>query len=181
MTPGAPIWPFGLIGFTSQRRMDMLPFRNRRSLAAISLIAPLTMMVSGFAFTIAGYWLTSNTPPILGNTPILVEPSLLPDFVLGFLLSSDEISLRSAWLHPLGLAGLSLTTMAWILLLPLPGFPGDRLLSALLEPGDMEDGVTQTWLYVGLLATGIYVLLNGGFWPWLILIGLGVWRRFSSY
>ena len=180
MTPGAPIWPFGLFGFTSQRRMDLLPFRNRRSLAAITLIAPLTMMVSGFALTIAGYWLTSNTPPILGNTPILVEPSLLPDFVLGFLLSSVEISLRSAWLHPLGLAGLSLTTMAWILLLPLPGFPGDRLLSALLEPGDMEDGVTQTWLYVGLLATGIYVLLNGGFWPWLILIGLGVWRRFSD-
>ena len=179
MTPGAPIWPFGVIGFTSQRRMDLIPFRNRNSLAATTLIAPLTLILSGFAFTLIGYSMTSNTSPPFGSTPTMVEPALLPEFILSLLFSSEEITLRSAWLHPLGLAGIALTTMGWILLLPLPGFPGDRLLSALLNPGEMEEGSTQTWLFVGILAAGIYVLMNGGYWPWLFLIGLGAWRRFS--
>ena len=179
MTPGSPVWPFGLIGFTSQRRMDLVAFRNRKSLAAITLIAPLTSIVSGIAFTIIGFWMTSNTSPNFDSTPIVVNPSLLPDFILSLMIPSEEILLRSAWLHPLGLAGVALTTMGWVLLLPLPGFPGDRLLSALLNPGEMEEGGTQTWLFVGILAAGIYVLLNGGFWPWLVLIVLGVWRRFS--
>ena len=179
MTPGAPIWPFGVIGFTSQRRMDLIPFRNRNSLAATTLIAPLTLILSGFAFTLIGYSMTSNTSPPFGSTPTMVEPALLPEFILSLFFSSEEITLRSAWLHPLGLAGIALTTMGWILLLPLPGFPGDRLLSALLNPGEMEEGSTQTWLFVGILAAGIYVLMNGGYWPWLFLIGLGAWRRFS--
>ena len=179
MTPAAPIWPFGIIGFTSQRRMDLIAFRDRKSLAFVSLIAPLTMICSGTALTILGYWLTSNISPQFETAPPLVEPSILSELVLSLLLTSEEVGLRSVWLHPLGLAGLALGTMGWILLLPLPGFPGDRLLSALLEPGEMEEGTTQTWLFVGVLATGIYVILNGGFWPWLVLVGIGTWRRFS--
>ncbi len=179
MTPAAPIWPFGIIGFTSQRRMDLITFSNRKSLALITIIAPLTMIVSGSIITIVGYWITSSITPNFESAPPLVEPSIVSELVLGFLLSSEEMSLRSVWLHPLGLAGISLTTMGWILLLPLPGFPGDRLLSALLSPGEMEESGTQTWLFVGILGTGIYVILNGGFFPWLILVGLGAWRRFS--
>ena len=179
MTPTAPIWPFGVIGFTSQRRMDLVTFWDRKSLARITLIAPLTMIVSGFLFTVVGYWMTPNTSPYFEIAPAFVEPSILADLVLGFLLSAEEVALRSVWLHPLGLAGIALVTMGWILLLPFPGFPGDRLLSALLNPGEMEDGSTQTWLFVGVLAAGIYVLMNGGFWPWLMLIGLAAWRRFS--
>ena len=179
MTPAAPIWPFGVIGFTSQRRMDMVTFWDRKSLALISLIAPLMMIISGTIFTIIGFWMTSNTSPNFETTAPFVEPSLVSDLLLGLILTSEEVALRSVWLHPLGLAGISLGMMGWILLLPLPGFPGDRLLSALLNPGEMEDGGTQTWLFVGILAAGIYVVLNGGFWPWLVLIGLGAWRRFS--
>jgi|GEM_PF-269405 len=179
MTPTAPIWPFGVIGFTSQRRMDLITFSNRKSLAWITLIAPLTMIVSGIALTIFGYCMTSSATPNFESAPPLVEPSILSELVLSFLLTSEEISLRSVWLHPLGLAGIALATMGWILLLPLPGFPGDRLLSALLSPGEMEEGGTQTWLFVGVLAAGIYVILNGGFWPWLVLVGIGAWRRFS--
>ncbi len=179
MTPGAPIWPFGVIGFTSQRRMEMIAFKDRKSFAKITLIAPLAMIVSGFICTIIGYWMTPNPPPNFESAPVLVDPALFSEFILSFILTSEEIALRSAWLHPLGLAGFALTTIGWILLLPLPGFPGDRLLSAILDPGEMETGGTQTWLFVGVLAAGIYVILNGGYWPWLVLLALGVWRRFS--
>ncbi|MBD14127.1 MAG: hypothetical protein CMJ72_03055, partial [Planctomycetaceae bacterium] len=101
------------------------------------------------------------------------------ELILSLLIPSDELALRSSWLHPLGLAGIALNTMGWILLLPLPGFPGDRLLSALLSPGEMEEGGTQTWLFVGVLVAGMYIVLHGGFWPWLMLVALGAWRRFS--
>jgi len=179
MSPANPIWPFGVIGFTSQRRMDLMTFWDRKSLAMIALIAPLTMMFSGFVLTVSGYWLTSNTGPYFETAPPFVEPSILVDFVLSFLLTSEEVALRSVWLHPLGLAGIALVTMGWVLLLPLPGFPGDRLLSALLEPGEMDEGSTQTWLFVCVLGAGIYVVLSDGFYPWLVLVILGIWRRFS--
>ena len=74
MTPAAPIWPFGVIGFTSQRRMDMVTFWDRKSLALISLIAPLMMIISGTIFTIIGFWMTSNTSPNFETTAPFVAP-----------------------------------------------------------------------------------------------------------
>ena len=118
--------------------MDLVTFWDRKSLAMIALIAPLTMMFSGFLLTIYGYWLTSNTGPYFEISPPFVEPSILVDFVLSFLLTAEEIALRSVWLHPLGLAGIALVTMGWILLLTLPGFPGDRLLSRQTQVGDLS-------------------------------------------
>ena len=179
MTPAVPIWPFGVIGFTSQRRMEFLSFKDRKSLATVSMIAPLIMVVAGILFTVIGYMMTSNSSPIFGSSPISVSPSWVSELILGMSITEDEFMLRSSWLHPLGLAGISLNTMGWILLLPLPGFPGDRLLSALLNPGEMEEGGTQTWLFVAVLVAGMYTILSGGYWPWLVLIVLGAWRRFS--
>ena len=179
MTPTVPIWPFGVIGFTSQRRMELLSFKDRKSLVKVSIIAPLVMVVSGMIFTVIGFWMTDNTSPSFGESPITVSASFLPELVLSSFIPADEIALRSSWLHPLGLAGIALNTMGWILLLPLPGFPGDRLLSAILSPGEMEEGGTQTWLFVGVLVAGMYIVLHGGFWPWLMLVALGAWRRFS--
>ena len=179
MTPTIPIWPFGVVGFTSQRRMEFLSFKDRKSLARVSIIAPLFMVLTGMLLTIIGYWMTGNTSPNFDSAPITVSPSLIPELLLSLYIPSEEIALRSSWLHPLGLAGIALNTMGWVLLLPLPGFPGDRLLSALLSPGEMESGGTQTWLFVGVLVAGMYIVLNGGYWPWLVLIAVGAWRRFS--
>jgi hypothetical protein len=179
LTPAAVIWPFGMIGFVSQRRLDLTPFKNRASLAAISMFAPFSLILSGIAFTVAGFWLTPSIAPAYESAPILLHPALLPDLILSQMISPDDLALRAAWLHPLGLAGITLTTMGWILLLPLPGFPGDRLLTALIGPESMEEGATQTWLFVGILVAGILILLNGSYWPWVILISIGAWRRFN--
>ena len=179
LTPSSPIWPFGVLGFLSQRRMDLIPFRDRVSLALISGVGPLMMIIVGTAFTVLGYRMTSLEAPALESAPILVDPSFLSDFILGLLMPASEVSLRSAWLHPLAMAGITLTTLGWILLLPLPGFPGDRLLTAIIGPDKMSEGSTQTQLFIAVLVVGIFLLLNGGFWPWVVLVGLGAWRRFS--
>ena len=102
MTPTVPIWPFGVIGFTSQRRLELLSFKDRKSLAIVSIIAPLIMVISGWVLTVLGYGLTSNSSPNFGESPITVSASILPELLLSLYIPAEEISLRSSWLHPLG-------------------------------------------------------------------------------
>jgi hypothetical protein len=177
--PSNPIWPFSIIGFLSQRRMDLIPFRNRYSLALISSVGPILMIAFGTIFTVLGFMRTSLVAPSFESTPIFVEPSSLAEIILAFVMPSNELALRSAWLHPLGLAGVTLTTFGWILLLPLPGFPGDRILTGIIGPDEMHEGGTQTQLFIGILVAGMFVLYYDGFLPWLLLLALGAWRRFS--
>lgn len=176
--PAAPIWPFGLLGMVSLRRMDLMPFRDRASLAAISMFTPVSLLLSGTAFTIAGFWLTPLDAPVLQSAPTHLRPGWLAEWVLEGWIGAESVGLAGGWLHPLGLAGITLSTVGWVLLLPMPGFPGDRLLTALLGTDHMHAQQTQTWLYLGLLIAGTLVLLNGAFWPWVLLIALGAWRRF---
>jgi hypothetical protein len=179
MTPTNPIWPFGIIGFMSQRRMDLMPFRDRRSLTIISFSGPFIMILFGIIFTVIGFMRTSLDAPHYQTSPVIVEPSIFVEFIISLFMSSEHVSLRSTWLHPLGLAGITLTIFGWILLLPIPGFPGDRMLTGLIGPEEMSEGGTQTQLFVSLLLTGILLLYFGAFFPLLFLVGLGAWRRFS--
>ncbi|MEE3082776.1 MAG: hypothetical protein VX320_01635 [Candidatus Thermoplasmatota archaeon] len=179
MTPSNPVWPFGLLAFLSQRRMELVPFNDRRSLTIISATGPILMIVLGSFFTIIGFLRTSLDAVPMESAPIMVEPPVFVDFILSMMMPAEEYELRSVWLHPLGLAGIALTTFGWILLLPLPGFPGDRVLTGLIGPDEMESGGTQTQLFVGILIAGMVIIYFGSFWPWLLLIGLGAWRRFS--
>ena len=182
MLPGSPVWPFGVIAYTSQKNMLFLTFKNRFSLAITSIIGPALMIIFGFGFLLCGYLLTGNVSPLFQDAPVLLVPSWFTELILNLIpqISASEVHLRSAWLHPLGLAGKSLMVVGWLLLLPLPGFPGDRVLCALLGPAEMEDGANQMWLFVGVLTTGIYVILNGSFLPWLIIVGMGAWGRFKA-
>lgn len=179
MTPNNPIWPFGLLAFLSQRRMDLVAFSDRRSLTIISAIGPLIMIAIGSIFTIIGFLRTSLDAPSMESAPIVLEAPVFVDFIISMMMPAEEYELRSAWLHPMGLAGIALTTFGWILLLPLPGFPGDRILTGLIGPNEMESGATQTQLFVGVLVAGMIVIFYGAFWPWLLLVGLGAWRRFT--
>jgi len=179
MTPNNPIWPFGLLAFLSQRRMDLMAFNDRRSLSIISAVGPVIMIALGSIFTLVGFLRTSLEAPSMESAPIMVEAPIFVESILSIFMPAEEYELRSAWLHPLGLAGIALSTFGWILLLPLPGFPGDRVLTGLIGPNEMESGGTQTQLFVGILVAGMIIIFYGAFWPWLLLIGLGAWRRFS--
>ncbi|MBN17419.1 MAG: hypothetical protein CMB37_04600 [Euryarchaeota archaeon] len=182
MLPGSPVWPFGVIAYTSQKNALFLTFRNRFALALTSIFSPAFLLVFGFAFLLGGYLLTGNAAPSFDSSPVLFAPSWFTELILDMIpqISESEVQLRSAWLHPLGLAGKSLMIVGWLLLLPLPGFPGDRVLCALIGPVEMEDGANQMWLFIGILTAGIYVVLNGSFLPWLIIVGMGVWGRFKT-
>ncbi|MEO2179596.1 MAG: hypothetical protein ABGX11_05470, partial [Candidatus Poseidoniia archaeon] len=83
------------------------------------------------------------------------------------------------WIHPTGLAGIALSLAGWALLLPIPGFPGDRILHALIGPGDMQEGSNQTSIFIATLGFALLIFISTEYWPWLLLAAIAAWRRFS--
>ena len=94
------------------------------------------------------------------------------------MLPSD-VALKLQWIHPTGLAGIALSLAGWALLLPVPGFPGDRILHALIGPEDMEEGSNQTSIFIVTLGFTLLVFMSTDYWPWLLLVAIAAWRRFS--
>ena len=137
-----PVWPFGLAGLISQKRIDFLPFPNRKRLAIIESIVPIMIIFMGLIFTMIGLMLTSNEPPEITKSPIVFTSSIFSQFISSIIIG-DMVELRLQWLHPIGISGIGLSMIGWILLLPIPGFPGDRIVYSLLGPRVRVQGKNQ--------------------------------------
>jgi hypothetical protein len=172
-----PTWPFGLTGILSQKRMDNMPFPNRKKLAVIESILPLSIFFLGAIFTIIGLIMTSNEPPDLDNSPIIFDLNPLTQTFSSLMFENYELKLQ--WLHPIGIAGIGLSMIGWILLLPIPGFPGDRLLYSLFGPSEMSRGQLQTSLFIMSLVIMMFTFAFVNYLPWLFLIAFSTWQRFS--
>ena len=174
----SPEWPFSLISAIGQMRPDLHPIPNRRALGFIELTTPTVMFVCGSILTILGLGMTSNQPPAYGAAPIVVDTNSLVD-ILGSVILSSDVTLKLQWIHPTGLAGIALSLAGWALLLPIPGFPGDRILHALIGPGDMQEGSNQTSIFIATLGFALFIFVSTEYWPWLLLAAIAAWRRFS--
>ena len=173
-----PTWPFGMAGLLSQKRIDHLPFPSRKKLAIIESIIPVTLIIFGSILTIIGLFLTSDEPPGMTKSPIIFTVNTLTQSFAHILLG-DIIELRLQWLHPTGISGIGLSMIGWILLLPIPGFPGDRVLYSLLGPSKIESGNHQTLLFIGSLIMMIVIFSSMDYLPWLFLSAFAAWQRFS--
>ena len=174
----SPEWPFSLISAIGQMRPDLHPIPNRRALGFIELTAPAVLFVCGSLLTVLGLSMTSNQPPLFEAAPIVVDTNSLVD-ILGSLLQSTDVSLKLQWIHPTGLAGIALSLVGWALLLPVPGFPGDRILHTLIGPEDMQEGSNQTSIFISTLGFSLLIFISTEYWPWLLLAAIAAWRRFS--
>ena len=150
----------------------------RSALGLIELTTPTVMFVSGSILTILGLGMTPEQPPALEAAPIVVDTNFLVD-ILGTVMLPSDVALRLQWIHPTGLAGIALSLAGWVLLLPVPGFPGDRILHALIGPEDMEEGSNQTSIFIATLGFTLLVFMRTDYWPWLLLVAIAAWRRFS--
>ena len=119
-----PFWPFSLVGLLNQRSLEQLPWPNRLRLAQVSLVLPLTLLTLGLLYTLAGLLFTPTTAPALREAPIQIQLNALVQLLSLSFIPLDVLALRSAWLHPLALAGQTLMLFGWLLLIPVPGFPG---------------------------------------------------------
>ena len=174
------LWPFGLLGIFNQRLMPALVWPTRRGMLLSSIVVPLSFLFFGLSYAIIGILLTSNSAPNFSGIPAIIQLNPITHMIATFLITPDELVVRTVWLHPLALAGHSLMTFAWILMMPIPGFPGYRALWAILGSDNMMDSVTEFSLYGLFLLSVVVVLITSGFTPWLFLFGLGVWRMFSE-
>ena len=174
----SPEWPFSLVSAIGQTRSDLHPVPNRRALGMIELTAPAMMFGCGTGLTIIGLGLTPVQPPAYEASPVAVDLNLISEF-LGSILVEPHTLLRLQWLHPTGLAGVALSIVGWALLLPIPGFPGDRILHSLLGPADMQDDRNQTSIFIFTLGFVLLIFISTEYWPWLLLAAIAAWRRFS--
>ncbi len=172
-----PTWPFGLTGILSQKRIDNIPFPNRKKLAIIESILPISIFFLGSIFTMIGLKMTSNEPPDLDNSPIIFDLNPFTQTFASLMFENYELKLQ--WLHPIGIAGIGLSMIGWILLLPIPGFPGDRLLYSIFGPNEMSKGSLQTTLFIISLVIMMFIFAFVDYLPWLFLIAFSTWQRFS--
>ena len=174
------IWPFGLFFFMNQRFMQTVAWANRRGMLISGVVTPFCFIISGLIFSVVGILMTANNSVDFIGAPAILQLNSITHLIASLFITPEEIAVRTVWLHPLALAGQSLMTFGWILLLPIPGFPGYRLLWAVFGRETMTDSGTEFALYGLFLFAGVIILLTSGYIPWLIVISLGVWRMFSE-
>ena len=173
-------WPFGLFGLFSQRNPEHTYIPSRRQLARIEISVPAILFVSGQPLIFAGLMMTPSTPPTdLSTAPLAYYGSIAPNLASSLFIGPD-LAIRLQWIHPIGLAGLSLSTIAWLLMLPIPGLPGDRILSAILGRDRHMDMTTQNILFVLSLGALICVFVSTEFIPWLVIATIACMRRFGN-
>ena len=177
---GGVVWPFGIFALFNQRLMSELPWPDRRTMALSSLVIPLTLMALGLAYTLTGLRLTALVAPSFDEAPLIIQLNPITQILASLFMPAEEMALRSAWLHPLALAGQSLMVFGWLLLVPVPGLPGHRLLIAIVGPMGMMDTSAELSQYAVMLLAGVTVLLTTAYPPWLVLFALGAWRLFSA-
>jgi hypothetical protein len=164
-------WPFGLLGVVSIPRMDARIWPDRASLGWTAISAPLTMIIGGLILVIAGINLTPELVA-LSSMPLTVELPLLVQMIGLGSMGEHGWLLVTSFVHPLTFAGATLLFFGWVSLIPLPTFPGGRLLMARMGVYDARSGSTQMMLLFTVL---LFSFLYGAFasfsiWTVLILI-----------
>jgi len=175
----SPFWPFGIVGVFGQKRVDTITYPNRRSLGIIELSSIVVLVLFGSILSIIGISITSASPPESVSDPLILQANFIVE-LLSNLFLGDDVSIRLQWVHPIALAGFGLSMIGWILILPIPGFPGDRILHSIVGSKNLDQSTNTTSIFLMTLTLMCLVFLSTTFWPWLILASLASWRRFSS-
>ena len=171
-------WPFGIVGAIGQRKLDMVPMPSRRALGSVELVVPLLLFTIGSFLTVVGLILTPSSPPELTGPPTVFETSLISDSLADSLLGEHR-EIRLQWLHPVGISGVGLSLVGWIMMLPIPGLPGDRILHAIIGPAEMRSGSTQTSVFLIVLFFMVVVFATAKWTPWVFLAFVAAWQRFN--
>ena len=159
-------WPFGILGFASLPRSDARLWPDRSSLGKTSLSSPILMIISGMALCLLGLKLTPDVVP-LSSSPLSIELPLLANLIAISMEGESLMILKTAWAHPFTRVGLTLCFIGWVSLLPIPTFPGGRILIARMGIPEARSGSTQVMLLLVIL---LFAFLFGAFSDWSIWV-----------
>ena len=163
------IWPFGVLLIPSLPRMDARPWNDRSTLGWNALIVPSVMIVSGVILWVIGIILTPN---LINITSIQYVPDvpLILSLIAPFV--QDDFAVRLVWSHPFAKAGSMLCLFGWVSLLPIPTFPGGRLLIARTGMREARNSTNQFFLFAIILAFAWMFDAFGSFNIWLPILGV---------
>ena len=168
-----PIWPFGLIAIPTHPRMDSICWPNTKKMIAVCISGPAIMIISGALLLTMGIILSPDSITGLNSLPLKANPPLLIELIFSLTSSQFSENLGLYWLHPIGLAGMALTLIGWINLLPLPTLAGGRILAGLIGLEEMAKASTQIALMALIVVFGVsYGFLEGNsLWTFIVIGG----------
>ena len=112
------------------------------------------------------------TPDLVAVTSMqyVAEMPLLVNLLSPII--ADGISVKIVWAHPLSKAGAMLCFFGWVSLLPIPTFPGGRLLIARTSMSEARNSTNQLFLFAVILAFAWMFNAFGSFNIWLPVLGV---------
>ena len=143
-------WPFGILGFASLPRSDARLWPDRSTMGNSALSVPLVMIILGILFILTGIKLTPDVVP-LSSIPLVVELPLIVQLIGLGMEGETAMLLKTSWAHPFTRVGMTLTFLGWVSLLPIPTFPGGRILIARMGIPEARSGSTQVMLLMVVL------------------------------
>lgn len=159
-------WPFGILGFASLPRSDARLWPDRSSLGNSALSVPIIMILAGMIFALLGLKMTPDIVPLTAS-PLAVELPLLINLIGLSMEGEIAMILKTSWAHPFTRVGMTLTFVGWVSLLPIPTFPGGRILIARMGIPEARSGSTQIMLLMVVL---LFAFLFGAFSSWSIWV-----------
>ncbi len=164
------IWPFGIFFIPTLPRMDARPWPNRKALAWTSVSVPIVMLVSGLVFWILGLIFTTD-PYLLSGEPYRANPPFLIELISTGFDFPYQTTLD--WGHPFFFAAGFLTLVGWLLMLPIPTFPGGRLLVARMGIEEARSSGTQILMFMILITAAFFIFdAFNGFTIWIPVLSV---------
>lgn len=164
------LWPFGILFLPTLPRMDARPWPNRYSLGISSIAAPVVFFVSGCISFLMGLLLTLDFVAVQ-STPYVIQPPLFIEFLSQFFTSSNP-SVLYAWSHPLIYVGMFFLLLSWVLLLPVPTFPGGRIMISRMGMVEARSSSTQTFLLLIFLVFAMLYDVFSSFGMWFLILSI---------
>ena len=165
----ALIWPFGLFLIPTLPRMDARLWEDRKVLGWVAISVPASLISLGLALWAIGLWLTPDYVEITQAQNIAEGPFIIE--ILGQWLLDDYLT-RLIWSHPFVKAGALLTFFGWISLLPIPTFPGGRIMVARSGHMEARSSSNQMFLFFLILAFAWIFNAFNGFTIWILVLTL---------
>lgn len=166
------IWPFGLFLIPSLPRMDARLWPDRKALGWSAVSVPATLVSLGMVLWGVGLWLTPEYVAITSQQNIAYPPLAVE--LLSELTLSDGYQQRLVWAHPFVHAGAVLTFFGCLSMLPIPTFPGGRLMVARAGHGEARSSSNQIFIFLLLLAFAWMFDAFNGFNIWLLVLSMSV-------
>ena len=166
------LWPFGLFLIPSLPRMDARLWPNRKALGWSAVSVPAALVGLGTIFWTVGLFLTPDFIAISTQQNVAYPPLAVE--LLSELTMDSGYNQRLVWAHPFVHVGALLTFFGCLSMLPIPTFPGGRLMVARAGHAEARSSSNQIFIFLLLLAFAWMFDAFNGFNIWILVLSMSI-------